>query len=149
MFKKLTQNNCGYFYVSLYNPETKIGERHLIHRLVATHFIRKPEAWEEIDHIDRDKSNNYVANLHWVSRQENISKRVTIITDERREQMSEHFKRINKGSNNPSAKLNEDNVRDIKRFLNNGIAAKVVAGYYNVGLSTIYNIKKGVTWNNI
>ena len=42
-----------------------------IHRLVAIAFLSNPENLEEVDHIDRDKSNNHVSNLRWASISQN------------------------------------------------------------------------------
>mgnify|MGYP003656656509 CR=1 FL=1 len=63
-------NHCsGYKYIDLF----KNGKRKsfTIHRLVALHYIANPENKPELDHIDRDKSNNHVSNLRWVTRLEN------------------------------------------------------------------------------
>ena len=42
-----------------------------VHRLVALHFIEKTDNKPMVDHIDRDKTNNRVTNLRWVTRNEN------------------------------------------------------------------------------
>jgi hypothetical protein len=47
--------------------------RYYIHRLVAETLVENPKNYLEIDHIDRDKTNNSVSNLRWVSRKENMS----------------------------------------------------------------------------
>ena len=50
-----------------------------VHKLVAEAFLPKPVGREnenlEIDHIDRNASNNNVENLRWVSRSENLLNR--------------------------------------------------------------------------
>lgn len=67
---KPIDNGNGYLFVNLYNDT---GHHHLyIHRIVAEHFIENPENLKYVDHIDRDKSNNCVENLRWVTAQENI-----------------------------------------------------------------------------
>ena len=46
---------------------------YLLHRLVAEAFIPKPsELHIEVNHKDRDPSNNHVSNLEWVTKAENI-----------------------------------------------------------------------------
>lgn len=44
-----------------------------IHRLVAEAFLERPENKCEVDHIDRNKANNMVSNLRWVSHSVNTS----------------------------------------------------------------------------
>lgn len=67
----------GYSHIGL----RKMGERKKywfrVHRLVAIAFCEKPENWKElqIDHIDRNKQNNVVPNLRWVTLQENMDNR--------------------------------------------------------------------------
>ena len=42
-----------------------------VHRLVATTFIPNIEGKPEVDHIDRNRLNNHVSNLRWVTHSEN------------------------------------------------------------------------------
>jgi len=65
--------NNGYYQVDLY----KNGKRKFIkiHKLVATHFIGERPIGLDIDHKDRDKLNNNVSNLRYVSRSENEKNR--------------------------------------------------------------------------
>lgn len=48
------------------------GKKHLVHRLVAKFFISNPNQYEEVNHKDRNKSNNHIDNLEWVTHQQNI-----------------------------------------------------------------------------
>jgi hypothetical protein len=59
----------GYLCVDLY----KNGKRKTckIHRLVAQAFIPNPENKPQVDHIDRDRTNNHVDNLRWATSSEN------------------------------------------------------------------------------
>lgn len=70
---KPTTNNDGYKLVLLY----KNGSRKTlsIHRLVANAFIPNPNNLPEINHIDRDKTNNTVENLEWCTHKENTDYR--------------------------------------------------------------------------
>lgn len=59
----------GYFAVGLYK-NGKITNNY-IHRLVASTFIINQNNSLQVNHIDGDKSNNYVENLEWVSNSDN------------------------------------------------------------------------------
>lgn len=48
------------------------GTTTLVHRLVAEAFIDNPQGYTEIDHVNRDKSDNRVSNLRWVTHSENM-----------------------------------------------------------------------------
>ncbi|MDV4026348.1 hypothetical protein CMT52_18630 [Elizabethkingia anophelis] len=48
-------------------------KRFLVHRLVAEAFIEKPESKNIVNHIDKNRLNNSVENLEWVSQRENMT----------------------------------------------------------------------------
>lgn len=50
-----------------------------IHRLVGLTFIPNPDNKKEIDHIDRDRTNNHISNLRWCSPSENQRNRTTLV----------------------------------------------------------------------
>ena len=60
-----------YYYVCLYANGTQKKER--IHRLVATAFIPNPKNLPEVNHKDEDPSNNFVDNLEWCSKSDNVN----------------------------------------------------------------------------
>ena len=60
----------GYCRVSLRkNGQTKTL---YIHRIVAEAFIPNPNNYNEVNHIDEDKTNNSVENLEWVAHKANV-----------------------------------------------------------------------------
>ena len=69
----------GYLKVNLY----KDGKRknHKIHILVANEFIEKPDGKTCVDHIDKNRLNNIVENLRWVTRSENDRNRSMMVTN--------------------------------------------------------------------
>ena len=67
-----TQHNNPYSFVGIYNYETGKPKIYYVHHLVMKYFGgHKPGDNYEIDHLDGDKSNNYVYNLDWVTPKEN------------------------------------------------------------------------------
>lgn len=63
-------SNRGYVLVTLCKNGEK--ERLRVHRIVASHFILNEKNYDEVNHIDGNKFNNYAPNLEWCTRSENI-----------------------------------------------------------------------------
>jgi hypothetical protein len=60
------------------------GKHTLVHRLVAENFLPNPDNKEEIDHINRNKLDNRVENLRWVTHEENMCNRSNSLKPEDR-----------------------------------------------------------------
>jgi hypothetical protein len=64
MLRKLTVDSHGYLRVSMKRYGT--GSNPLVHQLVATAFLgERPEWATQVNHLDKDKTNNHVSNLEW------------------------------------------------------------------------------------
>jgi hypothetical protein len=59
----------GYYNISLLNGGNRKNMK--VHRLVATTFIPNPENKSDVNHEDKNKLNNNVFNLTWMTRKEN------------------------------------------------------------------------------
>ncbi len=70
---KVSFDHQGYHHVCLYEDKTK--KTHKLHNLVAKTHIDNPNGYTCVDHIDHDKTNNYVANLRWCSSSQNSMNR--------------------------------------------------------------------------
>ena len=65
-------NRYGYLYVNL--SKNGKAKSYVIHRLVAEAYIPNPENLPQVDHIDNDKTHNYVNNLQWITNRDNNRK---------------------------------------------------------------------------
>ena len=91
--RKTTISSRGYEYVILRINGKSVSRS--IARLVAQTYIENPEHLPEVDHIDRNKTNNNVVNLRWVDRRTNLLNRGTFknkgrpVSDDVRERIRE------------------------------------------------------------
>lgn len=68
---KFNVGKNGYLYVNL--SKNGCEKHYYVHRLVAKHFIPNPNNYNEINHKDENKSNNFVKNLEWCTHKENMN----------------------------------------------------------------------------
>ena len=69
-FLKYNMGSNGYYQIRL--SKNGIVTTYSLHQLLAKHFIPNPKLCPCVDHIDRDKTNNSISNLRWVTHQENM-----------------------------------------------------------------------------
>ena len=65
----------GYHQVQIRKRPSGVNKYLRVHRLVAEVFLENPLDLPQVDHIDRDVSNNHVSNLRWVTSSTNNSNR--------------------------------------------------------------------------
>ena len=68
------------FTISAYRAVAFKKKNYYVHRLICEAFHGKcPEGKSQVDHLDRDPSNNRPENLRWVSPSENCRNRVACV----------------------------------------------------------------------
>lgn len=70
IFLKPSQDNKGYQIVVLTINGKQVTKR--LHRIIAEHFIPNPDNKPQVNHIDKNKQNNDISNLEWVTASENM-----------------------------------------------------------------------------
>jgi hypothetical protein len=71
---KIQTLNNGYQYIKLRKPG--IHKKFLIHRLVAFHFLpNEDDGRDYVNHKDKNRKNNHVSNLEFMTHQENCDHR--------------------------------------------------------------------------
>ena len=135
---KLTPNTRGYLRVAIHIP----GERtHVVsvHSMVIETFKGpKPSPEYQIDHIDGDKSNNYVENLEWVTASENILRA-----------FKNGLKEGVKGSDHPVSVYTDEQIHKACKLLEQGMTIPNVAKEVGIPKSYLYNIARGDNWAHI
>lgn len=125
----------GYHHITLSNKGNKTT--FLLHKLVALHFIPNINNLPQINHIDGNKSNNCKDNLEWVNGSTNIIHSFN-------NGLSDY-----KGEKNGRAKLTNNQIKEIKKLINNKIKLKDIALQFNVHPNTISEIKRNKKWKHI
>lgn len=127
---KWINNGKGYYTVKLYNSNNPKGRLCLVHRLVlSTHDLFIPAGNLDVNHLDGDKSNNYIHNLEWVTKSENT----------RHAHMTGLFKN----------KLTIEQVKQIKQDLKTESHFATLAKKYDVGRATIWKIANGILYDYV
>jgi hypothetical protein len=132
-----------------YADETKLRTIHyhaLVHRLVAEYFLPEPTHNQTIvAHLDHDKLNNNVANLRWMTPEENYvhQQKSPYVIAERIDRKTNPLK-------TPShSKLTVTRVMLLKKLLNEGKPIKTLVKQFKVTETQIFRIKRGENWSNI
>lgn len=138
----LTPTNCNtkkYWRIAIkYNNEKIIIES--VHRLVALVFVENPNVndYNQVNHIDGNRDNNYYKNLEWCNQSMNMIHRLLVLKQ----------KPKNIGSNCNFTKLTEFQVLQIPKLLKTH-SLKEIGEMFNVGTATICEIKAGRSWGHL
>lgn len=120
----------GYKYVTLHKEKQRTFR---VHRLVAEAFIPNPEGKPQVNHINGDKGDNRVTNLEWCTGSENMIHAYRNGLEVANTQPAHIAKRI----------LSEEQVRQIRTLLDEGVSSRKIAKQFGVGKTLISQIKQG------
>jgi len=84
-------HNAGYYKVDL--CENYKRNKYYIHRLIAISFIPNPNNLQEVDHIDKNKSNNSINNLRWITHNNNA------YNQNKKKNSTSKYRGVSKGNN--------------------------------------------------
>lgn len=110
-----------------------------VHRLVAMAFVKNknPEKFNQVNHLNGAKNDNYYKNLEWVTQSENI-----------RHAVLNGFKVAIKGSARYESKITETQAKIIKKLLKTKPPVFIYKKL-NVSKHIVYDIKRGKTWKHV
>jgi chorismate mutase len=120
-----------------------------VRKLVAENFLeKKSEDQTFVLLIDRNRSNNFVGNLKWATKEEMLehSKNSPIVI-RTREQQIERKRLLGKGK-----KLTNSTVMVIKKRIfdpNRKTRMKIIAKQFGISEMQLYRIKSGENWSHV
>jgi hypothetical protein len=126
-------NPRGYFTVHLSKDNRTRTLR--VHLLVAYAFIGPRPLGKSLDHVDGNKLNNHAANLEYVTHLENCQRAMAL----------GNWHRLPPGEDNPSSKLSDAQVNEIRRLHTEGITQRKLSVLFKISnqhVSRIVNLKR-------
>ena len=135
---KSRTDRYGYKLVTLWLNGKPITRK--VHRLVMLAFEPREDAAElTVNHKDGVKSNNQRSNLEWCSMAEN-----------HRHAFATGLHTVGENRNAGRAvKLTNEDVRDIKHLISEGLGNTEIAKVFGVTCGCIYSIRAGKSWTHI
>lgn len=133
-FLKPAMGTNGYLLIS---PSKKgIQKPRTLHRIIAKAFIPNPLNKPFVCHKNNIKIDNRVENLYWGTRQDNTNDR----------ELSENHSR---GSNSPTSKLNDFQVKRIRLMREIQTNGKVIANIFKISLTHVYRLASRKRWPHL
>lgn len=120
-------------------PQIFLRKRYVkVHQIIGVLLWGRDCIGMQINHIDGVKHNNRPENLELVTPSRNNKHAYEL-----------KLQKPKLGSMNGAAKLNEDQVVEIKELLSEGTSGTEIAKMYGVSKDTISMIKTGKTWKHV
>ena len=124
-------NGQGYLRICLVKQNKNVDR--YVHRLVCQAFHGLPPTKNhQVDHINGCRSDNKYTNLRWLTKSENLSRRLPI-----------------RGSESPNSKLNEDDVLMIRSSKYYKGFDRDIADNLGVARETVRDIRNGRSWTHV
>ena len=133
ILRQLRNKKTGYFSVCLSQHAAQV--RIDVHRLVAMAF-HGPSADCAVAHNDGSRTNNHASNLRWATQRENLR------------DCREHGTAL-LGARNPMSRLDEVDVKSIRRMKAVGIPRAVIAEGFGLHKRTVFRILAGGNWVHV
>jgi hypothetical protein len=135
LLRPMLNKSTRYLSVCLSRPGRLL--RVDIHRLVALAFLGPaPSPHHLVAHNDGTRGSNHYSNLRWATQNENLAdcrKHGTAMI----------------GSVNPRTRLDEVDVRAIRRMKEFGVPRPVIADGFGLGKRTVFRILSGEHWGHV
>lgn len=109
-----------------------------VHRLVAIAFIPNPNGYDQVNHINSNKSDPRLENLEWCNQSQN-----------RRHAQDAGFVFIPKGQEKWQAKLKDSDIPKIRNLSLSGLDYPTIAKMFNVSRQAIGFVVTRKTWSHI
>ena len=156
-------NGNGYLMVALSGAKTR---RAYVHHLVAEAFLGSRPDGMVINHKDRDRTNNAVDNLEYVSRKENCDHSLRIGVPRRKgptkpklplkgkPRGADHWtakypEKIAKGLKMPHCKISAEKVREARSRVAAGTKQNVIATEFGISVAQMSRVIRGTRWKYI
>ena len=136
--RKQVVHKLGYPMLNL--SKNKEVKGHLVHRLVALHFVDNVNGHPEINHINGIKDDNRATNLEWCTREHNINHGTR--TEKVRQKRSKRVKGVNVETGEV---ITLNSTREaVNKGYSYGSVAAACRGVYNRGGGNLY---RGHKWS--
>lgn len=132
---KTVKRSNGYLKVNL-SKNGKVKNQS-VHRLVATAFVSNDEDLPEVNHEDGNKENNHYSNLVWCTSSYN-----------QKHAFANGLQKPQRGAKNGMAKINENDVKEIKRLYGTGrYSHRIIGNMFGISRQQAGRIINGDRWS--